>query len=358
MPGVKSHKKATVTTPAQRDGKRPRRPGHKTSKAASLRLPRTFDIDWGWSALLGRLEAGQRPRTVIIGNPTKPSTRQVADRIVRQLRGRCDVLDIDISRTLPIASTIDDIDFFLVLGGDGTLLSAARTLSNRNLPLVGIHLGHLGFLTTFTEAEFGQHIDALLAAKLPISRRVTLECTIRRGEAAMAANNAGDEVLGDFSAWAVNDCVITAGPPFRMIRMKLSINNQPMTQVVGDGLIVATPGGSTAYNLSAGGPLVDPSVKAIVVTPICPHSITHKPAVVCETSRIEVLAVKVNQGSTVFLDGQIQSPIREGDRIEVRLGPYELQLARNPIVGEWQALQQRLLWGREPSMKEVKGKRD
>ena len=104
----------------------------------------------------------------------------------------------------------------------------------------------------------------------------------------MAANNSGDELLGDFSAWAINDCVITAGPPFRLVRMKLSINGQPMTEVVGDGLIVATPGGSTAYNLSAGGPLVDPGVKAIVVTPICPHSITHKPAVVSETSRIEV----------------------------------------------------------------------
>jgi NAD+ kinase len=103
---------------------------------------------------------------------------------------------------------------------------------------------------------------------------------------------------------------------------------------------------------------VDPGVKAIVVTPICPHSITHKPAVVSETSRIEVEAIKVNHGSTLFLDGQIQSPIREGDKIEVRLGPYELQLARNPVVGEWQALQERLLWGREPSMKDVRGKRE
>ena len=311
-----------------------------------------------WASLAARLAAGAKPRTVLVGNPEKPSTPEACDRLRKLFDGRAEVIATDLTRGLDAAREATDVDFYTVVGGDGTLLSAARCLQCNQVPLVGVHLGHLGFLTAFTEKEFPRHVDALLAGKLPVSRRITLECRITRGEAAEAANqNTPGLVLEDFSAWAINDCVLTAGPPFRLIRMKLSINGQPMTEVMGDGLIVATPGGSTAYNLSAGGPLVDASVKAIVVTPICPHSITHKPAVVDQSSEIEVVADRVNPGTTCFLDGQIQTPIRDGDRIMIRLGRYELLLARNPSVGEWQALHDSLHWGRMPALRDVEGKR-
>lgn len=328
------------------------------AKGARVAGPRRRSRVSAWSSLLARVDAGERPRTVLVGNPDKPSTGQVIERITKLLAGRADVVGVDLSRQLPIATSAEEVDFFIVIGGDGTLLGAARNLQFRRVPLIGVHLGHLGFLTAFTEEEFPQHLDALLAGELPVDRRITLECCIKRGAAATAANAANPGlVLDDFSAWAINECVLTAGMPFKMIRMRLYINGQPMVEVMGDGVIIATPGGSTAYNLSAGGPLVDPSVRAIVVSPLNPHSITHKPAVIDDSGVIEVVADRVNPGTTCLLDGQIPATIHEGDRVIIKRGRYELLLARNPTIGDWQALQDRLHWGRMPSLKEVKGKR-
>jgi NAD+ kinase len=203
-------------------------------------------------------------------------------------------------------------------------------------------------------------LEALLAGKLPISRRSTLECCVTRNPAnpSPVESNGTANCEQDFSSFVVNDCVITAGPPFKIIRMALRINGEPMVEVAGDGLIIATPGGSTAYNLSAGGPLLGPTVRAMVVTPLNPHSITHKPAVVDAASVLEVVAERVNAGTTCMLDGQIATPFREGDRIMIQLGANELLLARHPHVGEWQSLQDRLHWGRMPVLREVRGPRE
>ena len=295
---------------------------------------------------------------MIVGNPEKPSTGEAIERVRKVYDGRVEIATTDLTRHLQGASDCEGVDFFTIIGGDGTLLGAARALQFRQVPLVGIHLGHLGFLTAFTEEEFPSHMDALLAGKIPVDRRSTLECKIKRGKAADDANLANPGVtIEDFSEWAINECALMAGAPFKMIRMRLYVNEQAMTEVMGDGLIVATPGGSTAYNLSAGGPLVGANVKAIVITPTNPHSITHKPAVVEESSVIDVIADRVNPGTTCLLDGQTATRIYDGDRIQIRRGKYELLLARNPAVGEWQALQERLHWGRMPTLKEVKGKR-
>lgn len=321
-----------------------RRPRRRSSPASA------------WGSLKARVEAGQKPRTVIIGNPEKPSTPEAITRITNLLSGRAEVVGVDLTRHLATACETEEVDFFLVVGGDGTLLGAARVLFRRQVPIVGIHLGHLGFLTAFTEDEFPRHLDTLLAGNMPVSRRSILECCIKRGDGSAAANLATPGVVyEDFSSFAINECSLQAGPPFKVIRMLLYINGEPMLRVEGDGLIVATPGGSTAYNLSAGGPLVDPTVKAIILTPLNPHSITHKPAVVEQSSVIEVMAERVNAGTTCLLDGQIPTPIRDGDRIVIKLGRHELLLGRNPGIGEWQALQDRLHWGRMPMLKEVKG---
>lgn len=326
------------------------------SPATTMGKKRARKSAEAWATLKARLEAGQKPRTVIIGNPEKPSTPEAIARIAALLKDRAEIVGTDLTRQLTRACQSEEVDFFLVVGGDGTLLGAARALHEREIPIVGVHLGHLGFLTAFTEEEFPLHIDTLLSGNLPISRRATLECCIQRGDGSAEANLATPGVVyEDFSSFAINECSLQAGAPFKVIRMLLYINGEPMLRVEGDGLLVATPGGSTAYNLSAGGPLVDPTVKAIILTPLNPHSITHKPAVVEQSSVIEVVAERVNAGTTCMLDGQIPTPIREGDRIVIRLGRHELLLGRNPAIGEWQALQDRLHWGRMPMLKEVKG---
>lgn len=326
------------------------------SPASKRRTRKTPNGDW--ASLKKRVAAGKKPRTMIIGNPEKPSTPEAIARLQSVMRDRVEVVGVDLSRQLASAASAQDIDFFLVVGGDGTLLGAARALHQMQVPIIGVHLGHLGFLTAFTQEEFPRHLDTLLAGKLPISHRATLECTLERGDGAAKENLATPGVVyEDFRSFAINECALMAGAPFKIIRMFLFINGQPMVEVAGDGLIVSTPGGSSAYNLSAGGPLVDPNVKAIVVTPLNPHSITHKPAVVEQSSEIEVVAERVNEGTTCMLDGQIATPIRDGDRITIRLGKHELLLARNPSIGDWQALQDRLHWGRMPMLKEVIAKR-
>src|SRR5688500_3979908 len=320
------------------------------SPAAKSRRKRALkpdDRQWPaeWASLAARVKAGDLPRVVIVGNPDKPSTADVVESLRRRLAGKAEIVDVDLGRPLKSAGEVADVDFYIVIGGDGTLLGAARSLQDRQVPLVGIHLGHLGFLTAFTEKEFPKHLDALLRGELPVSRRITLECCIKRGPAALKENveNQG-VVLTDFSAWAINECVVTAGFPFRMVHMRLFVNGQLMTEVTGDGVIVATPGGSTAYNMSAGGPLVAASVRALVVTPLSPHSVTHKPAVVEDSSVIEIVAERVNPGTTCILDGHILTPIREGDRIQIKRGPYELLLVRHPAAGDWDALRRMHLW--------------
>jgi NAD+ kinase len=264
---------------------------------------------------------------------------------VEKLLGQgIELVAVDISSDLAPARQAPEADLVLVLGGDGTILNAARNLYNRQVPLVGINLGRLGYLTAFTEEEFAEHVPALLAGKLPVSRRITLECCVHTGQK-------GSSSTGSFCAWAINDCAINSGPPFRMIGLSVEINGQPMTEIMGDGLIVCTPSGSTAYNLSAGGPLVHPAVKAICVTPVCPHSITHKPVVVEESSRIMIRADRVNPGTTLSLDGQIQTPLAQGDQVEIHKGAHELLLVQNPRLGDWQTLQDRLHWGRMPAFK-------
>lgn len=297
-----------------------------------------------WSSLKKRLAKGQKPRVLLVGNADKPSIPQVAKRVVRLLGKRIELVTTDVSPDMHAARSAPEADLILVLGGDGTILSAARNLYGRQVPLVGINLGRLGYLTAFTEDEFSAHVPALLSGTLPVSHRITLECCVKPATGSPTKP-------GSFCAWAINDCAINSGPPFRMIALAVQINGQPVTDILGDGVLVCTPSGSTAYNLSAGGPLVHPAVKALVMTPVCPHSITHKPVVVEETSRIEITAREVNPGTTLSLDGQVQTPLHKGDRVEICKGRHELLLVQNPTLGDWQTLQDRLHWGRLPTFK-------
>lgn len=295
-----------------------------------------------WASLHDRRVRGELPRVVLLGHEQKRSVREAAERIQLLLAGRAQVLEVDLTRDLSRASRAVDVDMFIVLGGDGTLLSAGRALAGRQVPLVGVHLGRLGFLTAFTEPQFEQHIETMLEGRLPVSGRLLLDVGL--------LGQSGDEL---FRAVAVNEAVLASGQPFRMARLVVLVDDQPMTEVVGDGLLISTPSGSTAYNLSAGGPLLHPAVEAMVVTPICPHSITHRPAVVAAGSRIEVLCVQVNEGSALVIDGQMHQPVQRGMRVVVRRSRTDLLLARSPDCGDWQTLQDRLHWGVLPRVKDA-----
>ncbi|MCH8146410.1 MAG: NAD(+)/NADH kinase [Planctomycetes bacterium] len=229
------------------------------------------------------------------------------------------------------------VDRLIVFGGDGTLIGVARSLGTGQLPLVGVNIGKLGFLAEFSPDELKDSFERIINDDTLVTRRIALHVTVRR--------NGG---VRDTSL-AINDCVIHAGPPYRLIRLGVSINDEHLTTVGGDGLIVCTPSGSTAHNLSAGGPIVQPRVPAIVLTPLNPHSLTHKPLVVESDSTIEIHASEVNEGSTAIIDGQVTFPLQSGDRITVRRFESDYLLVHNPLYTRSHKLVTKLHWGRSPS---------
>ncbi len=225
----------------------------------------------------------------------------------------------------------------IVLGGDGTLIGVARSLGSDQIPLIGVNMGKLGFLTEFSVDELKKCFERAVSDDACISRRAVLQVSVERDGRTLETH------------LAINDCVIQAGPPFRLIRLGISINGGHLTDVAGDGLIVCTPSGSTAHNLSAGGPIMQAGVDAIVLTPLCPHSLTHRPLVIEREAVIDISAGSVNEGTTAMIDGQVSCPLQSGDHVIVRRFATDFLLVRNPLYADWHNLVTKLNWGRPPS---------
>ena len=241
------------------------------------------------------------------------------------------------------------VDAIIVLGGDGTLLSVGRRLRGRQIPLMGFNFGRLGFLASFTPSELPVQIDRLLGGLLPISRRQAIEASVIGADVAChIADN--DEVAAKrrFMATALNDAVITAGPPFHVIELEIADDGQSGVRFNGDGVIVATPSGSTAYNVSAGGPIIRPGVDAFCITPICPHSLSFRPVVVPSTSTLLIIVARVNPGTTLFCDGQANTNLFVGDRVVIRRSPHDVLLVENLDAQPWRSLADKLHWAVSP----------
>src|SRR3984957_14165635 len=204
-------------------------------------------------------------------------------------------------------------DLLIVLGGDGTLLSAARLAAERGVPILAVNLGGLGFLTTVSQDEIYSILEELFSGKHRVSERVMLEAEIIR---------AGSVIRRQI---ALNDAVLNKAALARIMDLELRVDGEYVTTYKSDGLILSTPTGSTAYSLSAGGPIVQPAVEAFVVTPICPHTLTNRPLVIPDTAKIEI---DFEAQETVFLtlDGQVGIELVKGDRIVVRKAPEKLHL--------------------------------
>ena len=275
-------------------------------------------------------------RVFILGNPDKPDIGDAIKSVQEFSTGRCEVVGTALSLDAKPALNAK-AEYIIVLGGDGTLLAVSRSLGDRQLPLIGVNFGKLGYLAEFSVDELNSSLDTVLSRPDLVSELSILRTCVRRGQ----------EIR--FESLAVNDCVVQAGPPFRTIEVSIRINDVHLTTVVGDGLIVCTPVGSTAYNLSAGGPIMQPRVMGIVLTPLCPHSLTHRPLVVEHESEIEIAVEKANAGSTLLVDGQLNYPLLAGDRIAVNRHSSNFHLVRNPAHPKWHGLVTKLRWGQPPS---------
>lgn len=221
------------------------------------------------------------------------------------------------------------VDLVLVLGGDGTLLSAARLAGPLDKPVLGINIGGLGFLAEYELAEWEQALADVLAGRVRIERRMMIDC--REDGAAFG--------------WALNDVVITKAALARMVTVEVHVDDQSVARVRADGLIVSTPVGSTGYNLSAGGPIVAPSEDLLIVTPICPHQLNVRPLVVPATSRLRIEVVDHAEESYLTLDGQVGRPITQATSIDVVRAPRDLRLVSGPGKRFYDILQRKLGWG-------------
>ncbi len=283
----------------------------------------------------------------VVAKVDKPRVRTALEQLLPWLETRCKVTGVETEHTFDLTEVTADL--IVVMGGDGTLLSAARRLHGRQVPVLGINFGRLGFLAAFTLEQFMGAFDEIAAGKLLISRRMTLEASVVAGTAECELSDPKSVAIHRrFVATALNDAVITAGPPFRMTELELGEGGQTFVKYFGDGVIVSTPSGSTAYNVSAGGPIVSPSVGAFCVTPICPHSLSFRPVLVSSESTLLIRAARVNAGTTLFCDGQASTTLHAQDRVVIRRNPSDVLLVENPLVGTWQALADKLRWAAAP----------
>jgi len=226
-----------------------------------------------------------------------------------------------------------------VFGGDGTIMSAARRLSEMAVPVVGVNVGKLGYMAEFSVGELEGFFPHLAKGDVTIERRLMLRCRVyRRGRVG-------------FASAAINDVFVTAGPPFRTIELEMSISGERLGGCVGDGIVVCTPTGSTAYNLSAGGPILSPRTEAMVITPICPHSLSFRAIVVRPDSKVEIRGVRVNKGTTVSVDGQASMGLSANDVVRVERSKNDFLIVNNPLRTDWDALAAKLGWAEKPKYK-------
>jgi len=234
---------------------------------------------------------------------------------------------------IPRADVPEGCDLMIVLGGDGTLLSAVRAIGRREIPLFPVNLGGLGFLTAITVDDLFPELERALRGEHRIAKRKLLNSEVMRD----------GKVIATFDA--LNDAVLTKSDIARMIDLDVYVDEQLVCAYKADGLIISTPTGSTAYSLSAGGPIIFPSVPAICLTPICPHMLTNRPVLVPETSRIRVISRGPDESVYLTIDGQVGTPIREHDTIVCHSSQYALHLIRPPRQMFFDVLRQKLKWG-------------
>jgi len=275
-------------------------------------------------------------KLLILGNMDKPGVAERIESLRDWFARQAEVLAVQSTRQA-LPKNADRADLCVVFGGDGTLLSAARMLAETSVPLLGVNMGKLGFLAEYNVEHMQKHLGAILAGQVPPAERMMLQVCVYC--------NRGQEA---FRSPAANDVAISAGEPFRMIDLSVARGSDHIARYLGDGLIVATPTGSTGYNMSAGGPILEPTLDAVAITPIAPHSLSLRPIAVGIDPLIRVTAERVNDGTAAIIDGQVRCGLRAGDQIEIRRAERPMRVVPHPGRAFFGTLANKLQWGRAP----------
>lgn len=281
-------------------------------------------------------------RLGIIAKTRSPAAKEVLEPLLSWLQERNleAFLDEDtarlVSESYP-AHRKSDIpsmaEAIVVLGGDGTMLSVARVVGERGVPILGVNLGGLGFLTETTLEQLYPALEGLLSGNYMVTERMMLTTHIHRQS----------ERIAEYTV--LNDVVINKGALARIIEMATYIDGEFVNTYRADGLIISTPVGSTAYNLSAGGPILFPTMRAIVVSPICPHTLTNRPLVIPDHCKIEVVLMSENEDVLLTLDGQVGFALRYKDVVEIKKAKFNIHLIQFPQSNFYHTLRAKLKWG-------------
>jgi NAD+ kinase len=277
-------------------------------------------------------------RIGIVAKRNKPEAATIANHLVEWLRTKkINVYHPTLSegdwKSVGREEIPSDLEMIIVLGGDGTLLSVARQVWDKNIPILGVNLGGLGFLTEITLDELYPVLERVVRGDFEVNEREVLGAVvIRRGER-----------IAEFIV--LNDAVINKGALARIIDLETTINGEYLSTFRSDGLIISTPTGSTAYNLSAGGPIVFPSLHTIIITPICPHTLTIRPIIIPDDVKIRALLKSRDEEVTLTLDGQQGFTLEFEDVVEVEKAEGHILLIKSPYRHYFELLREKLKWG-------------
>jgi NAD+ kinase len=276
-------------------------------------------------------EMPRRPKVAILGAPDRSRVLTALQRLKPVIAANADIVVEDLAFTSDLAHI--EVDLVIVLGGDGSILQSARQLAGREIPVLGVNCGALGFLAALSVDDFLDAWPKVCAGGFSIVEHLMLRVShIRQGK----------EIAHQL---ALNEAAILGGPPYTIMEIDLYADETLATTYRCDGLIVSTPVGSTAYNLSAGGPILRKHLRAIVIQPISPHTLTYRPLVDSADTKLEMVVARPSQSTSIVTDGRVLGQIRRGDRIQIRAADHCFQMLTVPGQNEYRTLREKLGWG-------------
>lgn len=322
----KTSKRSAATSSSRK--KVAKKPAAKTKTSRTKRAV-TGRLFGGDTRAAARAKRG-RLRVLLVGNGRKESVQQVVRQLGPWMRHRCDVVGTVLDETLDLAQY--EADLAIIFGGDGAMLSTARRLGDNPVPVLGVNFGKLGFLTELSHPGIRSHLEQALRGEFQVRKMLRLHFEIRRGR----------RRIGE--GFAVNEVTVQRRQT-RMIHLDLELDDESVASYHADGLIIATPVGSTAYSMAAGGPILHSAMDAIAITPICPHSLSIRPLVVSANARAVIRIAGAEDGINVIGDGQVVHEAGEGDEIRVTSGEPAFRLAHMGERSYFETLRTKLYWG-------------
>jgi NAD+ kinase len=281
-----------------------------------------------------------KPRIIILADTDRPEVTEPLQKLRRGIAEHVNITAVLEADGEPLDDAID-ADMAVAIGGDGTIMSQARRLVDHGIPLIGVNFGRFGFLAEFDVRSLTQQAPTLFTSPPPVREYMLLSVRVRDAH--------GSDV---HRALAMNDAVITAGPPFRMIELHQFINGNDGPVLNGDGVIVSTPGGTTAYNVSAGGPIVHPDIEAMIITPLAVHSLAFRPIVAPADEQLMFTVTRANAGTTLVLDGQDTLPLSKDMSVTITRHHKRVRLVTNPLTSYWTVLLEKMRWAAPPTYRD------